>query len=109
MAAKFFSRCELVIRPFLTWLFFGLLAVCFFIPTLSAQGVGAAIQGSVRDSTGAVIPGASISAIATETNLRRTATSNESGLFSIPDLPPGKYRARFPCRGFRAGSWRTSS
>src|SRR5206468_4394493 len=68
---------------------------------LYAQGVGAAIQGSVRDSTGAVIPGAMIAAIRTETNLRRTATSNEAGLFSIPDLPPGKYRVQVSVPGFQ--------
>src|SRR5438093_10908110 len=94
MATKFFSCDGQAIRRFLPCLFFGLLAACPFTPALYAQRVGAAIQGTVRDSTGAVIPGAMIAAIRTETNLRRTATSNETGLFSIPDLPPGKYRVR---------------
>src|SRR2546425_10768447 len=101
MAAKFFSCDEWAIRRFLACLFFGLLAVCPFTPALYAQGVAAAIQGTVRDSTGAVIPGAMITAINTETNLRRTATSNEAGLFSIPNLPPGKYRAQVSLAGFQ--------
>jgi hypothetical protein len=101
MATKFFSCDEQAIRRFLACLFFGLLAVFPFTPDLYAQGVGAAIQGTVRDSTGAVIPGAAITAIKTETNLRRTARSNEVGLFSIPDLPPGKYRAQVSCPGFQ--------
>jgi len=42
-----------------------------------------------------------IAAIRTETNLRRTATSNEAGLFSIPDLPPGKYRVQVSVPGFQ--------
>src|SRR5437016_4403129 len=79
MAAKFFSCDGQAIRRFLVCLFWGLLAVCPFIPVLYAQGVGAAIQGTVRDSTSAIIPGATITAIRTETNLRRTATSNEAG------------------------------
>src|SRR5437762_8417256 len=101
MAAKFFSFDGRAIRRALACLFFGLLAACPFIPALYAQRVGAAIQGTVHDSTGAVIPGAMITAIATETNLRRTATSNEAGLFSIPDLPPGKYRAQVSLPGFQ--------
>src|SRR3989441_9777285 len=101
MAAKFFSCDEWAIRRFLACLFFGLLAVCSFIPALYAQGVAAAIQGTVRDTSGAIIPGAMITAINTETNLRRTATSNEAGLFSIPDLPPGKYRVQVSLSGFQ--------
>ena len=42
-----------------------------------------------------------ITVISTETNLRRTATSNEAGLFSIPDLSPGKYRAQVSLPGFQ--------
>src|SRR5436309_1080521 len=101
MAEKFFSCDGQSIRRFLACLFFVLLAACSFIPALYAQRVGAAIQGTVHDPTGAVIPGAMITAISTETNLRRTAGSNEAGLFSIPDLPPGKYRVQVSCPGFQ--------
>src|SRR5437867_6604959 len=101
MGAKFFSCGGQAIRRLLVCLLLGLLAVCAFIPVLDAQGVGAAIQGTVRDSTGAVIPGATITTIRTETNLQRTARSNEAGLFSIPDLPPGKYRVQVSCPGFQ--------
>ena len=101
MATKFFSCDSGAIRRFLTCLFFAFLAACPFSIGLYAQGVGAAIQGTVRDSTGAVIPGAAITAIRTETNLRRTGTSNEAGLFSIPDLPPGKYRVQVSLAGFQ--------
>src|SRR5881409_634307 len=101
MVAKSFSCDEQIIRRFLIYVFPALLAVCSFIPALHAQGVGAAIQGTVRDTSGAIIPGAMITAINTETNLRRTGTSNESGLFSIPNLPPGKYRVQVSLSGFQ--------
>ncbi len=101
MVAKSFSCGEQIIRRFQIYLFLALLAVCSFIPALDAQGVGAAIQGTVRDASGAIIPGAMITAINTETNLRRTGTSNESGLFSIPNLPPGKYRVQVSLSGFQ--------
>src|SRR5207244_4329636 len=100
MVAKSFSCDEQIIRRFLIYLFLALLAVCSVIPALDAQGVGAAIQGTVRDTSGAIIPGAMITAINTETNLRRTGTSNESGLFSIPNLPPGKYWVQGSLSGF---------
>src|SRR5947199_8569922 len=102
MVAKSFSCDEQIIRRFLIYLFLALLAVCSFIPALDAQGVGAAIQGTVRDSSGAIIPGAMITANNTETNLRRTAPSNEDGLFFIPDLPPGKYGVQVALSGFQA-------
>src|SRR5947209_2783349 len=101
MAAKFFSFDGRAIRRALACLFFGLLAACPFLPVLYAQRVGATIQGTVHDPTGAVIPGVMITAISTETNLRRTATSNSAGLFSVPDLPPGKYRVQVSSQGFQ--------
>src|SRR5947208_14945434 len=101
MVAKSFSCDEQIVRRFLIYLFLALLAVCSFLPALHAQRVVASIQGTVRDSTGAVIPGAMITAISAETNLRRTVISTEAGLFSIPDLPPGKYRAQVSLPGFQ--------
>lgn len=68
---------------------------------LHAQGLGAAIQGTVADSTGAVIPGASITVTNVETNLQRTAASNNAGLYIIPSLPPGKYRVQVAMTGFQ--------
>ena len=69
--------------------------------TLHAQGMGSGIQGSVRDSSGAVIPGATIAVTSTETNLQRSVTSNSAGLFAVPDLSPGKYRVQVSMQGFQ--------
>src|SRR5437870_3441996 len=101
MVAKSFSCGEQIIRRFQIWLLFVLLAVSCCMPALDAQRGAATISGTVRDTTGAVIPGAMILATNTETNLRRNATSNEAGVFSIPDLPPGKYRAQVTLSGFQ--------
>lgn len=72
---------------------------------LSAQGAAAAIQGTVTDSSKAVIPGATITATNMETNLERKVTSNSSGLYQIPNLPPGKYRVQITMAGFQASVW----
>src|ERR1700758_1159284 len=88
---------------FAVWVVFGLVGVCVFTSAIAGygQGVSATIQGTVRDSSGAVLPGVMITAISTETNLRREVVSNEAGLFSIPDLAPGKYRVQVSLPGFQ--------
>lgn len=70
-------------------------------PALYAQGAGAAIQGTVTDATGAVIPGAAITATNVETNLQRAVTSSSAGLYVIPNLPPGRYRLQITMSGFQ--------
>jgi Carboxypeptidase regulatory-like domain/TonB dependent receptor len=49
------------------------------------------IAGRVVDSTDKTVAGATVTATNTGTGLARTATTNDSGEFSITDLPPGKY------------------
>ena len=73
----------------------------FLSPDLAAQAGGAAIQGTVTDSSGAVIPGAAITVTNNETNLQRTVTSNSAGLYSLPNLPPGRYRVQVSMAGFQ--------
>ena len=68
---------------------------------LYAQGSAAAIQGTVRDSTGAVIPGASVTATNQETNLQRIVQSSSAGFYQIPNLPPGPYTVQFSTTGFQ--------
>ena len=101
MAARFLSCNVQSIQRLLACLFCWLVAVCLSTPALYPQGVGAAIQGTVRDPTGAVVPGAAITIVRTETNLQRTATSTGAGLFSVPDLPPGRYRVTVSRQGFQ--------
>ncbi|OFW43582.1 MAG: hypothetical protein A3J28_00495 [Acidobacteria bacterium RIFCSPLOWO2_12_FULL_60_22] len=81
---------------------FCLLTVARFSnPALYAQGMGAAIQGTVTDSSGAVIPGATIAATNLETGLQRSGTSNSAGLYAMPNLPPGRYRVQVSMAGFQ--------
>ncbi|OFW39666.1 MAG: hypothetical protein A3J28_12520 [Acidobacteria bacterium RIFCSPLOWO2_12_FULL_60_22] len=68
---------------------------------LLAQAGEGSIQGTVTDTSGAVIPGATITVTNMETNLQRTATSNSSGLFGASNLPPGRYRVQVSMAGFQ--------
>ena len=71
-----------------------------FINSAQAQ-YRAAVQGAVTDSTGAVVPGATVTVTSRETNLSRTATTTDNGLYSIPSLPPGRYSLTAEKAGFK--------
>jgi len=59
------------------------------------------ILGAVKDSSGAVIPGASITAKNTETGFTRTGVSAEDGSYRLSALPVGGYEVRVELPGFR--------
>ncbi|MCU1224268.1 MAG: Cna domain protein [Edaphobacter sp.] len=58
--------------------------------SLAQQSTGA-INGTVLDSTGAVISGASIVISNVATSIEREVTSNASGVYVFPNIPPGTY------------------
>src|SRR5437867_6218868 len=61
----------------------------------------AQISGTVRDQSGAVLPGVEITATQTETGIARTTVSNETGSYVLPSLPLGPYRIEAALPGFR--------
>src|SRR5688572_32144401 len=80
---------------------FAVLALCLLAcVTVWAQAT-AEISGTVRDQTGAVLPGVEIKATQTETGAERTAISNETGSWVLPNLAIGPYRVEVALPGFR--------
>jgi hypothetical protein len=67
-----------------------LFSLIFSINAFS-QGGFATVTGSVSDSSGALIPGVTVKATATETGVVSTTISNETGAYNFASLPPGKY------------------
>jgi outer membrane receptor protein involved in Fe transport len=67
---------------------------------LAAQTVTGTLQGTVADATGAVLPGARVTAHNTETGLERAVTTNSEGFYSAPFLPIGPYRITAALSGF---------
>ena len=61
----------------------------------------AELGGTIRDSSGAVVPGAFISVTRVDTHAVRSGATNDSGFFLIPLLPPGEYRIRIIKEGFK--------
>ena len=59
------------------------------------------ITGEVRDSSGALIPNASVTVTNTATSATRGVTTNDSGLYTVPSLVPGPYEVRVERTGFR--------
>jgi hypothetical protein len=66
-----------------------------------AQTSTATIVGSVRDTTGALLPGVSITVKHTESGLTRSIVSNENGAFTAPLLPVGAYEINTMMPGFK--------
>src|SRR5438046_4998120 len=66
-----------------------------------AQTSTATILGVVKDTSGALVPGVSITVKHTETGLTRTATSSESGDYNVPLLPVGAYEITTAMPGFK--------
>src|SRR5438445_573469 len=60
----------------------------------------AQITGGVKDSSGAIIPGATVTAKNADTGLTRTAVSDGQGEYRLPSLPPGRYALTAELSGF---------
>src|SRR5258705_13974641 len=75
-------------------------AVAFSTALLFGQSLGG-IVGEVKDATGAVIAGATVTVTNSGTNAARSMASNDAGLYSFPALVPGQYTVRVETRGFK--------
>ena len=62
----------------------------------------AQVSGTVRDQSGAVLPGVEVTATQTATGLVRTVVTNETGSYVLPSLPVGPYRLEAGLPGFRS-------
>ncbi len=77
-----------------------LISVCC-IPLIFAQSFTATILGSVKDSTGSMVPEATITIINVATNTRTETRSDAGGLYVAPQLSPGQYRIEATAPGFK--------
>lgn len=65
-----------------------------------AQGTSS-IRGTIKDQTGAVVAGASVTLTNPETGFTRTNTSNDSGQFAFEGIQPGVYQVAVEAKGFK--------
>jgi hypothetical protein len=72
-----------------------------FSPTVMAQHIRGAVEGTVTDQTGALISGAKVTIKNDATNAEITATTNERGYFNFQNLEAGSYTVTVEQSGFR--------
>src|SRR5579859_2861151 len=68
-----------------------------------AQTFRGTILGSVTDSSGAAVPGATVTIKNVDTGLVRTVTSSDDGSYAAPELPIGTYSVSVEKAGFKLG------
>jgi hypothetical protein len=65
-----------------------------------AYAQNAQIVGTVKDATGGVVPGATVTAKNADTGFTRSAVTGASGEYRLPSLPPGRYSLTTELTGF---------
>ncbi len=93
--------CRRTPRKRLLLIVFCLLPSAFcFLPSAFAQTATATLSGTVEDQNGAVIPNASVSVADPAKGIKRQATTNGQGYFTVPLLPPSTYTVTVENQGF---------
>jgi hypothetical protein len=83
------------------WGWLAILVIAMMTPlSAMAQEFRATISGTVADSTGAVVPGARVQVLETQTGTLNRTTSDSAGQYVVPFLPPGEYSITVTKAGF---------
>src|SRR5882762_1273168 len=70
----------------------------------AAQVVNGQFTGIVTDPSGAAIPNAKVTVVNPSTNLSVSAVTNQSGVFTVKELPPANYKISVEASGFKSAS-----
>jgi len=88
-------------RSFLIGSLAVLVCLLLFPGTGWGQTGASTIRGSVKDQSGALVSGATVTLTNLETNAVRTAETTTSGAFAFELVPVGDYEVRIEAKGFR--------
>jgi carboxypeptidase family protein/TonB-dependent receptor-like protein len=91
-------------RTFVASFFLGALLFLFLAPAAWAQ-VGASITGTVQDTSGAAVEGATVTVKSLETESLREVTTDEAGRYRVLELRVGVYELRVHKPGFEDALW----
>ena len=72
---------------------------CFTFSSFAQSDLGS-ISGFVKDPSGASVPNAKVT-VKNQSGLERTATTNESGYYTVTNIPPGLYTLTAEAAGFK--------
>ena len=78
------------------------LAVCLALSGIAfAQSDNGTINGSVHDPSGATVPNAQVTVTNAASGSQRVVNTNEGGLYSVTNIPPGMYNVSVTASGFK--------
>ena len=77
------------------------LAIAPSLATVAGAQVGGSLSGTVKDATGGVIPGVSVTVTNTALGTQFTTVTDGQGLYSFPKLPVGRYDVTIQIDGFK--------
>jgi hypothetical protein len=79
-------------------------ALCLLPAALAAQAVTGTILGTITDTSGAAVPGATVTLTNQGTGLTRTVVTDSAGEYTAPSLPTGKYKMLAELPGFKTAT-----
>ena len=79
----------------------GTLLLAVIINTAAWAQATAQLSGTVRDTSGAVLPGVTVTVTQTDTGFTRTVVTESGGTYVVPNLPTGPYKLEASLQGFR--------
>jgi len=88
-------------KAFSTEILLLLVLVMLHPVSLRAQSSTGSVNGTAKDSTGAVVPGATVSLLNIETKVARHTLTNSDGNFEIQNVQPGTYTLEVTMAGFK--------
>ena len=75
--------------------------LCGAAGAVAAQEIYGSVLGTIQDTSGARVPGASVAITNRETNLVLTTVTNESGAYTFSSVLPGTYDVKVTLQGFK--------
>ncbi|MCU1324656.1 MAG: TonB-dependent receptor family protein [Bryobacterales bacterium] len=78
-----------------------LLLLAVLAPLAPAQSIYGTLVGTVTDESGALLPRVAVTAAQSETNVSRSAVTNDTGNYNLPNLLPGTYQVTVTLAGFQ--------
>ncbi len=87
------------LRPFLVAAL--AVVVCLCPTPLSAQALYGSVTGAITDSSGAAVPGATVTITNKDTGLELTAVSDSTGTYTVRNVPGGTYTLKATLQGFK--------
>ena len=88
-------------RSSLLTIFLAVFVAAPVAPYVNAQTLYGTLVGTVKDSSGAMVPDATVTVVQTETKNTRTATSNSEGVYTLSTVPTGTYVITITKGGFK--------